>query len=163
MVIFHLKPSYLNWRVIPCKRRKSCIYAIFFFDIFLNLAFLIFVWIRSNFSSAWYDNQFFFFAFIIFFPPCLLRATTHTIDGFSGWSTISHVGIVLKGSSFGQRVVHVIFVQRKNYGSKVLLRNGQFSFWSTCSKTSINDDFEILWSWELCFWLSKKELTDLKL
>ena len=67
MTVFHLKPIYLNWRVIHCRRRKSCIYAIFFFDIFLNLAFLIFVWIRSNFSSAWYDNQILFFAFIFCF------------------------------------------------------------------------------------------------
>ena len=29
MAIFHFKHSYLNWRVIPCKRKMICVYAIF--------------------------------------------------------------------------------------------------------------------------------------
>ena len=29
MVIFHFKHSYLNWRVIPCRRRMICVYTAF--------------------------------------------------------------------------------------------------------------------------------------
>ena len=129
---------------------------------FLNLAFLIFVWTRSNLSSAWYDNQILFCFYYYFFTTCLLRTTTHTIDGFSGCSTVFHVGIVLKGSSCGQMVVHVISIQRKDYGSKVFSRNGQFPFWSTCPKTSIKDDFEILWL-VTCVFGYWNELAGLKL
>ena len=61
MSISHLKHSYLNWRANPCRRKKIAV-----FHFFLNLAFLIFVWTQSNFSSAWHDNQFFLFFFFLF-------------------------------------------------------------------------------------------------
>ena len=68
MTVFHLKPSYLNWRVILYMRRKSYIFMqSSFLTFFLNLAFLIFVWTWSNFSSASYDNQIIFFCFCFFF------------------------------------------------------------------------------------------------
>ena len=37
MAIFHFKHSYLNWRVISCRRRMICVYAAFhhFLNIFL--------------------------------------------------------------------------------------------------------------------------------
>ena len=158
ITVFHLKHSYLNWRVISCRRRTNCIYAIFF-STFFEFGFLDFLFELNRISQV-HDMTINFFYF--FSTTCLLRTTMHTIDGFIGWSTISQVGIVLKGSSFGQRVVHVISVQKKDYGSKVFHRNRQFPFWSTCSKTSIKDDFEILWSW-LVFLVIGKELAGLKL
>ena len=67
MVVFLLKPSYLNWRVIPYKRRKSCVYAIFFFDFFFESSFLDFRLDSIEFLKCirWQSNPF-FFAFIIF-------------------------------------------------------------------------------------------------
>ena len=67
MVIYHLKHSYLNWRANPYKRKMIVVFHHFFQHIFLNLAFLIFVWTQSNFSSAWHDNQFFFCSFSFLF------------------------------------------------------------------------------------------------
>ena len=106
MAISHLKHSYLNWRAIPYKKRNKLCLCNLLFQHFLNLAFLILVWTRSNFSSAWYDNQisfscfFFLFFFFLVLKTCLLWAMTHTLNGFPGWSTISHARIILKGSFF---------------------------------------------------------------
>ena len=106
MTISHLKHSYLNWKAIPCRKRNKLCLCNLLFQHFLNLAFLILVWTRSNFSSAWYDNQisfscfFFLFFFFLVLKTCLLWAMTHTLNGFPGWSTISHARIILKGSFF---------------------------------------------------------------
>ena len=104
-----------------------------FFNIFWIWLSWFFVWTQSNISSAWYGNQNFFF---FFFTTCLLRAMTHTINSFLGWSTISYVGIVLKrvvfwskGCSYhfcqqervmAQRVIHTVFVSKKRLWLKGL-------------------------------------------
>ena len=86
-----------------------------FSTFFFEFSFLDFCLDSIEFFKCmiWHSNPFFFLLLLFFFMTCLLRAMTHIIDGFSGWNTISHVGIVLKGSSFGQMVVHVISVQKK--------------------------------------------------
>ena len=100
----------------------------------------------------------------------LLRATTYAINGLPSWSIISNVGITLERvvyvisvskKGLARMVIHTIkkgsFIPflsaRKDYGSKMFSKNGQF--WSACPKTTIKDDSEILWFWELCFWSLK--------
>ena len=86
MAIFHLKHSYLNWRAIPCGRKiESCLCNLlfhFFLDLDLIKIFKCMIW-QSIFS---------FFSFL---STRLFRAMMHIVDGLSGWSTISHVGLVL--------------------------------------------------------------------
>ena len=121
MIISHLKHSYLNWRANPCKRKR------------LQYFFQKKIWIWLPWFSFGLNRIFQVHDMTINFSFCsfvlmirLLWATTHAINGLQNWSIISHVGIVLGRVVFWFKVVHVISVQRKKYGSKVFLRNGQF-------------------------------------
>ena len=121
MAISHLKHSYLNWRANPCRRKMIAVFHRFFQHIFLNLAFLIFVWIQSNFSSAWHDNQLFFLFFFFFFRSH--GSSTLGNDMCHRWPSRSKhhsscENCFEKGSSFGSRVVHVISIQRKGMTQK---------------------------------------------
>ena len=104
-----------------CKGKRLQLFH-FFFQIFLNLGFLIFVLTQSNFSSAWHDNQFFFF--LSYFLICSLQATAYAIDGFPSWSTSSQCEDCFGRLAFWSIVVYIIYVRRKDYGLKVLPRNG---------------------------------------
>ena len=90
MVVFHLKHSYLNWRVISCKRRTNCVYVIFFFQHFFEFCFLDFLF-KLNWISQVHDMTIkflflFFFSFLFLISTTfLLRATTHTIEGLLDW------------------------------------------------------------------------------
>ena len=126
------------------------IFSVFFFE----LGFLDFCLDWSNFPSAWYDNHFLFCSFFLFLVlmVCLFRATTHVIDDLPDWSITSYERIVLKRVGFWSKVVRTNSVQRKDHGSKVFQRNGQF--WSTYLKALIKvistyRDLRIL-----CFWSS---------
>ena len=89
ITVFHLKHSYLNWRVISCRIRTNCVYAIFFFNIFLNLAFLIFCFNSIEYLNCmiWQSNFSVFF-FVCFFS-CFYDFSTPDNDachmGFPDW------------------------------------------------------------------------------
>ena len=135
MAIFHFKHSYLNWRVIPYKRRIICVFfAVFhhFVNIFLlldshldlvefskcmtwqSIFLLLFVFLFFLFFCFF---AFFFFHFLVLMA-CPLRATTHAIDDLSSRNISSHVRIILKGLAFWFEVARITSVQRK-IGSKV--------------------------------------------
>ena len=113
MAIYHLEHSYLNWRVIPCKRRMICVYVAFssFSQHFLASWFLF----RNNQIFQVHDMTinfsfvlFFFFILVI----CLLWAMMHAIHGPPGWNISSHMRIVLKGWPFGPRLF-ISFLSKK--------------------------------------------------
>ena len=113
--------------------KKDCSFLFFF-----NLAFLIFVWTQSNFSSAWHDNQFFFFfySFVFsFFLNSLLWATLHVVDGLPAWSISSHVRIVLKGLAFGLRLLVSFLLRGKIWLKNIPEKMG--GSWSMRPKASI--------------------------
>ena len=134
MAISHLKHSYLNWRVIPCKRKMICVHVVF--HHFLN----IFWFLDSclgliEFSSAWHDNQFFFILTI-----CLLRATMHAIDGLSSRSISSRVRIILKGWPFGPKLFRPFLSKERIMAQKYFREMGDF--WSMCLEASIKVIFK---------------------
>ena len=111
------------------------------------------IW-QSNFSFCFLC---FFFCFFL----CSHELSTSGDDACHRWpSRLKHhfsCGIVLKMVAFWSKGCSYHFCQQeKGYGSKVFSRHGQFSFWSTCPKASIKDDFEILWSCDLYSWLLKR-------
>ena len=150
MVIFHLKHSYLNWRVNPCRRKRLQ----FFQHIFLNLTFFIFVWTQSKFSSAWHDNQF-FFLFIHFFS--FFEWSTLGNVTCRGWpSSLKHI------FSYEDRFERVGFLVQdclyhfcpRGYGSKVFpKKNGQFLI---DMPQDINQgDFRVSRSWDFVLLMEK--------
>ena len=64
MTIFHFKHNYLNWRVIPCRRRMVCVYAAFssFSQHFFWLLDSRLDLVEFFKCMIWHDNQFFFFS-----------------------------------------------------------------------------------------------------
>ena len=137
MVIFHFKHNYLNWRVIPCKRRMICVYAAFssfsqhflasWFSFRLSRTFQVHD-MTINFSF-FFVFLFFCFFFLLFLflalMVCLLRATTHIIDGLSLkaflliWWSFWKGWLLVRGCSYH-------FCPKEKYGSKVFSKNGQF-------------------------------------
>ena len=107
--------------------------------------------LNSNFSSAWHDNQFFFFffffcfCFFFFLMVCLLRATTHIIDGLPAWSISSHMRTVLKGLAFWFEVARITSVQRKIWLKSIFWEMGNFL--SICLEVSIKviSEYHNLW------------------
>ena len=99
---------------------------------------MIFVCTQSNFSSAWHDNQFFFFfySFIFsFFVNSLLWATLHVVDGLPAWSISSHVMIVLKRLTFGSRLLVLFLLRGKIWLKSIIEKMGDF--WSMRLEASI--------------------------
>ena len=132
MIISHLKHSYLNWRVIPCKRKKMIrVYAIFhhFSTFFYSCLDLI------EFSSAWHDNQFLFFIFLLSFSRSHGLFTSGN-DACHRWPSKSKHLFSCENCFerlvFWSKVVYIISIQREDHGSKVFQKNGQF--WSTCPR-----------------------------
>ena len=167
MAISYFKHSYLNWRAILYRKPMIYVYAAFSTHVFLNLAFLIFVWTQSNFSSAWHDNQFFF---LFFFRSHDLSTLGN--DAYHRWPfNLKHhsscENCFENESSFGSRVVHIISVQRKGmaqkcfiyvrkekgYGSKGFRKMGNFR--STCPQGINQGDFRVSGFWDLYFWSFK--------
>ena len=134
MAISHLKHSYLNWRVIPCKRKTICVYHNFFQHFFWTwLSWLLFRLIKFFKCMIWQSFSFFVhFFFFSFSWSCLFRATTHVIDNLSDWSITSDERIVLKRVGFWSKVVRTSSVQKRIMAQKVFPKNSQF--WSTCPR-----------------------------
>ena len=136
MVICHHEHSYLDWRAILCRRRTNYVYAIFFFNIF-EFGLLDFrLWTQSNFSSAWYDNQFslfflFFFVFF-FFLPCSDDLSTSGNDAHHKWPfRLKHYFTCencFERVDFWSRVVHIISVPKKWLWLKSVPKNWAIFF-----------------------------------
>ena len=64
MAISHLKYSHLDWRAILCKKRMTCVYAIFSsFSQHFFLTLLIFIWTQLEFFKCMTWQSIFLFAF----------------------------------------------------------------------------------------------------
>ena len=105
--------------------------------------------------------SFVLFFFFLFFSICLLRATTHAINGLPSCSISSQCKDYFGRLAFWSKVVYIISVNKKGYGSKVFQRNGEF--WSTCPKASIEVISEYHDLRDLCFWVIGRVLAGLKL
>ena len=122
MSISHLKHSYLNWRVIPCKRKKndSCVCNFSsFFQHFL-LSWFLFRLNRYFFKCMTWQSIFLCFAFFFSFSwsvysgqQCMSSMTFQIEALLFMWEFFE------KGSSFGSRVVRVISVQTKGMAQKI--------------------------------------------
>ena len=99
LAIFHFKRNYLNWRVIPC-RKKNDLYLCSFSSFSQHFFFASWFLFRLNRIFQVHDMTI-NFSFVLFFffilTICLLRATMLAIDGLPSRSISSHVRIILKG------------------------------------------------------------------
>ena len=94
-----------------------------------------------------------FFLFFLALVVYLLRATTHIIDGLPAWSILSHMGTVLKGLTFGSRLLVSFLSKGKNMAKKYSQEMGDF--WSTRPKALIRVILKYHDLRDLCFWLSR--------
>ena len=112
MAIFYFKHSYLNWRVIPCRRRMICV-----FVAFSSFSQHFFSWFSFRLSRIFQVHDmtinFSFVFFLLFFTICLLRATMHAIDGLPSWNISSHVRICFEKVGFWFEVARITSIQRK--------------------------------------------------
>ena len=114
MAISHLEHSYLNWRANPSKRKRL--------QFFI---FLIFFWIWLSWFSFGLNRIFQVHDMIINFSFFFFSYDSSTLsnDACHRWPfRLKHhsscENCFGKGSSFGSRVVHIIFVQRKGMAQK---------------------------------------------
>ena len=121
MTIFHFKHSYLDWRAIPRKRRNDLCFCSF-------LTFFLFSFRLSRIFQVHDMTINFLFCFFLFLVlmVCLLRATTHIIDGLPAWSISSYIRTVLKGLTFGSRLL-VSFLSKGKIWLKSILEKWAIS------------------------------------
>ena len=104
MTISHLKHSYLNWRVNPCKRKRLQFFI--FFQIFFEFGFFFLFSFGLNRifkCMTWQSIFLFILLFIHFFSLFLnglLWAMSPVVDDLPAWSIFFHMRIVLKGFVF---------------------------------------------------------------
>ena len=125
--VFHLKHSYLNWRASLCRRKMICVHAIF--HHFLELDSLDFHLDLIKFLKCVIWQSIFLFSLLFLFfvlMVCLLRATTHVIDGPPSWSISSHVRIVLKGWPFGSKLFRSFLSKERIMAQKYFREMGNF-------------------------------------
>ena len=134
MAIFHFKHSYLNWRVIPCKRRMTCVYVIFysFFSTFFSWIWLSCFSFRFSQIFQVHDMTiiFFFVFFLLFSFSRSHGLFTSSNNAYHRWPfRLEHLFSCedrLVKLAFWSKVVYIVSVQREDYGSKVFSRNGWF-------------------------------------
>ena len=144
MVISHLKHSHLNWRVIPCKRKKKWFVCIQFSSFFFNICLLSWFLFRPDRIFQVHDMTINFFSF--FFYAHDLSASNN--DAYPRWtSSLKYLFSYedhFERVGFWFEVACIIFCPKEKYGSKVFSRNGQFL---VNMPQSINrGDFRISWS-----------------
>ena len=120
MAIFHLKHSYLNWKVIPCKREMIRVYAIFhhFFFAFFDLLDSHLGLLEFFTCMTW--QSFFLFFFFHFFLTHLLQVTTRAIEGLSDWSITSQYGDSFGKMVFWSKIVYIISIQKRIMAQKMV-------------------------------------------
>ena len=77
----------------PCRKKNDCSFSSFFNTF---LVFLIYVWTQTNFSSAWYDNQF-SFSFIHSFFSFFHGLSTLGNDACYRWPSNLEASLLMWG------------------------------------------------------------------
>ena len=128
MAISHLKHSYINWRVIPCKRKKwfVCMQFFIIFSTFFLLSWFLF---RLNRIFQVHDmtwQSIFLLFFFLVLIVCLLRATTPTTDDLPSRNIFSHMRIVLKDWPFGPKLFISFLSTKRVMAQKYFRERGNF-------------------------------------
>ena len=117
------------------QEKKIVVFSFFFQFFFWIWLSWFFVWTQSNFSSAWHDNQFFFFFYsFIFFEWSTLGNVA-----CRGWpSSLKHLFSYedhFERVGFWFEVARIIFAHKKDMAQKYFREMANFQ--SMCSEASI--------------------------